>query len=328
MPILELRDLITHFVTNQGSVKAVDGVSFAVDEGQNFGLAGESGCGKTTTALSIMGLLPSNGRIMGGEIMLDGEDLLKKSESEMKKIRWKKISIVFQGAMNALNPVINVGEQIAEAILEKEEVTKKEAWERVRELYELVELEPSRARDCPHEFSGGMRQRVMIAMALACYPKLVIADEPITALDVIVQNQILELMKNLQERMNLSQILITHDLSVIAETCEKVGIMYAGKLVEYGDAERIFESPLHPYTSLLIGAYPSIVGEKRTLNFIPGAPPNLLRPPEGCRFHPRCPFAKEICGREDPEYLEKDVGHFASCHFVDELRGTLRLGDG
>ena len=325
MPILEVRDLVTHYSTLQGPVEAVDHVSFNVDEGHTVGLAGESGCGKTTAALSIMGLLPSNGRVIGGQIILDGEDLLQKNESELKKIRWKKISMVFQGAMNALNPVINVGEQIAEVILEKEEITKEEAWERVRELYELVELEPSRVKDFPHEFSGGMRQRVMIAMALALYPKLVISDEPITALDVIVQNQILDLMKDLQKKLNLSQILITHDLSVIAETCEKAGIMYAGKLVEHADTVEIYKRPLHPYTSALIGAYPSIIGEKRTLKFIPGAPPNLIKPPKGCRFHPRCPYAKEICGREEPEYLEKEAEHFVACHFVDELRDILSL---
>ncbi len=325
MPILEVRDLVTHYSTLQGPVEAVDRVNFTVDEGHTFGLAGESGCGKTTAALSIMGLLPSNGRVIGGQIILDGEDLLQKDESELKKIRWKKISMVFQGAMNALNPVINVGEQIAEVILEKEEITKDEAWERVRELYELVDLDPSRVKDFPHEFSGGMRQRVMIAMALALYPKLVIADEPITALDVIVQNQILDLMKNLQKKLNLSQILITHDLSVIAETCEKAGIMYAGKLVEHADTVEIYKRPLHPYTSALIGAYPSIVGEKRTLKFIPGAPPNLINPPKGCRFHPRCPYAKEICGKEEPEYLEKEAEHFVACHFVDELRDILSL---
>jgi len=322
VPILKVEDLVTHYLTMQGPVEAVSGISFAVDEGHTLGLAGESGCGKTTAALSIMGLLPSNGRVMGGRIVLDGEDLLKKDERELRKIRWKKISIVFQGAMNALNPVINVGEQIAEVILEKEEITKEDAWERVREIFDMVELEPSRVRDYPHEFSGGMRQRVMIAMAL-----LVISDEPITALDVIVQNQILELMKDLQRRLNLSQILITHDLSVIAETCERVGIMYAGKLVEYAEAEPIFKRPLHPYTSLLIGAYPSIVGEKRELNFIPGAPPNLIDPPKGCRFHPRCPYAREVCGVEEPAYQEEEAGHFAACHFVDELRDELTLGD-
>jgi len=325
VPILEVRDLVTHYSTLQGPVEAVDRVNFTVDEGHTFGLAGESGCGKTTAALSIMGLLPSNGRVMGGQIILDGEDLLQKDERELKKIRWKKISMVFQGAMNALNPVINVGEQIAEVILEKEEITKDEAWERVRELYELVELEPSRVKDFPHEFSGGMRQRVMIAMALALYPKLVIADEPITALDVIVQNQILDLMKDLQKKLNLSQILITHDLSVIAETCEKAGIMYAGKLVEHADTVEIYKRPLHPYTSALIGAYPSIIGEKRTLKFIHGAPPNLINPPKGCRFHPRCPYAKEICSKEEPEYLEKEAEHFVACHFVDELRDILSL---
>ena len=325
--VLEVHDLVTNYITHQGNVDAVSHISFTVEEGQTFGLAGESGCGKTTAAMSIMGLLPSNGRVMGGQIILDGEDLLKKDERELRKIRWKKISIVFQGAMNALNPVLNVGEQIAEVILEKEEITRNDATDRVRELFDLVEIEPSRIVDYPHEFSGGMRQRVMIAMALACYPKLVIADEPITALDVIVQNQILDLMKDLQRKLNLSQILITHDLSVIAETCDKVGIMYAGKLVEYAEAGPVFKTPLHPYTSALIGAYPSIVGEKKTLNFIPGSPPNLVNPPKGCRFHPRCPYAKDICSREEPGYVEEAPGHYAACHFVTELRERLRLED-
>ena len=325
MPVLEVRDLVTHYRTLQGTVEAVSGVSFEVEEGQSLGLAGESGCGKTTAALSIMGLLPWNGRVVGGEIFLDGEDLLRKGERELKEVRWKKVSIVFQGAMNALNPVLNVGEQIAEVIIEKEDVEREEAWDRVGELFKLVELEPSRARDYPHEFSGGMRQRVMIAMALALYPKLVISDEPITALDVIVQNQIIELMKSLQRRLNLSEILITHDLSVIAETCERTGIMYAGKLMEYGDTVTIFKRPFHPYTSALIGAYPSIVGEKRKLNFIPGAPPNLIDPPKGCRFHPRCPHAKPICGTEEPEFREEAPDHYAACHFVDELRDRLSL---
>jgi len=327
MPVLEVHDLVTNYITRQGNVDAVSHVNFTVEAGQTFGLAGESGCGKTTAAMSIMGLLPSNGRVMGGQIILDGEDLLKKDERELRKIRWKKISIVFQGAMNALNPVLNVGEQITEVILEKEEITKNDATDRVRELFDLVEIEPSRIVDYPHEFSGGMRQRVMIAMALACYPKLVIADEPITALDVIVQNQILDLMKDLQRKLNLSQILITHDLSVIAETCDKVGIMYAGKLVEYAEAGPVFKTPLHPYTSALIGAYPSIVGEKKTLNFIPGSPPNLVNPPTGCRFHPRCPYAKDICSQEEPGYVEEEPGHYAACHFVTELRESLRLED-
>lgn len=327
MSVLEVRDLVTHYLTTKGPVDAVSGLNFSVEKGQTFGLAGESGCGKTTVALSIMGLLPSNGRIIGGQIIIDGDDLLKMTERELKKIRWSKVSIVFQGAMNALNPVLNVGEQITEVILEKEDVSKSEALERVKELFELVEIEPSRIVDFPHEFSGGMRQRVMIAMALANHPLLVIADEPITALDVIVQNQILELMKDLQRKLDLSQILITHDLSVIAETCDKVGIMYAGKLVEYGEAGPIFKTPLHPYTSALIGAYPSIVGEKKKLNFIPGSPPNLIDPPSGCRFHPRCQHANELCSQREPEYREEEPGHYAACHYVEELRDSLRLGD-
>jgi len=325
--VLDIEGLVTHYITRQGPVDAVSGVSFAVEKGQTFGLAGESGCGKTTAALSIMGLLPPNGRVVGGRIILDGEDLLGKTEEQLRRIRWKKMSIVFQGAMNALNPVLNVGEQIAEVILEKEEITKNDAMDRVRELFDLVEIEPSRIVDYPHEFSGGMRQRVMIAMALACHPNLVIADEPITALDVIVQNQILDLMKDLQRKLNLSQILITHDLSVIAETCNKVGIMYAGKLVEYAEAGPVFKTPLHPYTSALIGAYPSIVGEKKILNFIPGSPPNLINPPRGCRFHPRCPYAKDVCSQEEPAYVEEEPGHYAACHFVTELRERLRLED-
>ena len=325
--MLDIEGLVTHYITRQGPVDAVSGVSFAVEKGQTFGLAGESGCGKTTAALSIMGLLPPNGRVVGGRIILDGEDLLGKTEEQLRRIRWKKMSIVFQGAMNALNPVLNVGEQIAEVILEKEEITKNDAMDRVRELFDLVEIEPSRIVDYPHEFSGGMRQRVMIAMALACHPNLVIADEPITALDVIVQNQILDLMKDLQRKLNLSQILITHDLSVIAETCNKVGIMYAGKLVEYAEAGPVFKTPLHPYTSALIGAYPSIVGEKKILNFIPGSPPNLINPPRGCRFHPRCPYAKDVCSQEEPAYVEEEPGHYAACHFVTELRERLRLED-
>lgn len=327
MSVLEVRDLVTHYLTAKGPVDAVSGLNFSVEKGQTFGLAGESGCGKTTVALSIMGLLPSNGRIMGGQIIIDGDDLIKMTERELKKIRWSKVSIVFQGAMNALNPVLNVGEQITEVILEKEDVSKSEALERVKELFELVEIEPSRIVDFPHEFSGGMRQRVMIAMALANHPLLVIADEPITALDVIVQNQILELMKDLQRKLDLSQILITHDLSVIAETCDKVGIMYAGKLVEYGEAGPIFKTPLHPYTSALIGAYPSIVGEKKKLNFIPGSPPNLIDPPSGCRFHPRCQHSKELCSQREPEYREEEHGHYAACHYVEELRDSLRMGD-
>ena len=316
MTLLELKGLKTHFLTRKGEVKAVDGVSFNVAQGEVFGLAGESGCGKTTTALSIMKLVPPPGRIVNGKIIFDGKDLVQTSEDEMRDIRWKKISIVFQGAMNALNPVLTVGKQIAEAILAHEDVTKDEAWKRAEYLLSLVGIGGERAKDYPHQFSGGMRQRVMIAMALACNPKLIIADEPVTALDVIVQRQVLTTIKDLQKKLNLSMILITHDLSVIAQTCDRVAIMYAGKIVEQADVTSIFQRPIHPYTKALIRSFPSIRGSKRSLTSIPGAPPNLLNPPTGCRFHPRCPCSTPICRKEEPMLIEAENGHLVACHLA------------
>jgi len=323
LDILEVRDLTTHFFMQESVARAVENVSFTLKKGETLGLAGESGCGKTTTALSIMKLLPRGGRILNGEIILDGEDLVKKSDSEMKVIRWKKISIVFQGAMNALNPVIRVGDQVAEAIIEKENVTKGEALQRARSLFELVGLESTRVTDYPHEFSGGMRQRVMIAMALACNPYIVIADEPVTALDVVVQTRILELIKELQRQLSLSVILITHDLSVIAETCERVAIMYAGKIVELGNAADVYKDSWHPYTEALITAFPSIAGPKRRFKSIPGDPPDLTSPPSGCRFHPRCPWQDETCRIRDPEYRNVDPDHYVACHYSEKFRERL-----
>lgn len=317
MPLLEVRDLKTYYFTLRGPVKAVDGVSFEVEKGETVGLAGESGCGKTTTALSIIKLIPPPGKIIGGQIIFEGKDLVNMKDSDIRRIRWKGIAMIFQGAMNALNPVFRVGDQIAEAILAHErDVSKKEAWERAEKLLEMVGIDPSRAQDYPHEFSGGMRQRAMIAMALACNPKLLIADEPATALDVIVQAQVLEVMKNLKEKLNLSMILITHDLSIIAEMCDKVAIMYAGKIVEYGDVRDIFKDPQHPYTQGLIGAFPSIRGPKKPLQSIPGSPPNLLNPPPGCRFHPRCPKAMPICKKEEPEIVKLERGRIVTCHLL------------
>lgn len=323
MDVLEVRDLTTHFFMHEGVARAVENVSFTLKEGEMLGLAGESGCGKTTTALSIMRLLPPGGRILNGEIIVDNEDLVKKTDREMKDIRWKKISIVFQGAMNALNPVIRVGEQVAEAIVEKEKVAKTEALRRARLLFELVGLDSSRVSDYPHEFSGGMRQRVMIAMALACDPRIVIADEPVTALDVVVQTRILELLKELQRKLSLSVILITHDLSVIAETCDRVAIMYAGKIAELGNVVDVYKDSWHPYTEALITAFPSIAGEKRRFRSIPGDPPDLTSPPSGCRFHPRCPFQDETCRTRDPELRKIGPDHYVSCNYGEKLRKDI-----
>ncbi|MCD6241789.1 ABC transporter ATP-binding protein [Candidatus Bathyarchaeota archaeon] len=302
----------------RGYVKAVEKASFNVEKGEGVGLAGESGCGKTTVALSILRLLPPNGKIMHGQILYKGKDLVKMDEKTLrKKIRWKEISLIFQGAMNALNPVYKISDQIIEAIRTHEpNINKREAKERVKKLFELVGIDPSRIDNYPHEFSGGMRQRAMIAMALACNPSLVIADEPGTALDVIVQAQVLKLMRDLKEKLNLSLILITHDLSIISEVCEKMVVMYAGQVVEAGDIITMFKKPLHPYTQGLIRAFPSIKEKKRKMSSIPGMPPDLLNPPSGCRFRLRCKYAMDICEREAPQLIEVSKGHVVACHLV------------
>lgn len=319
MTLLNVEDLHTHFQTRAGTVKAVDGVNLKMERGDALGLAGESGCGKTTTMLSIMRLLPSNGNIISGSIDFDGTDLISIDEDEMNRnFRWKRMSMVFQGAMNALNPVFRVGEQITQAIRYHERVEREAAWKRVDELFRLVGIDPKRARDYPHEFSGGMKQRAIIALSLACNPDLVIADEPVTALDVIVQAQILELMRELRDKLDLSMILITHDLSVIADTCNKAAIMYAGKIVEQGDIMTIFKNPEHPYSQGLLTNYPSIKGERMRFKPISGRPPNLINPPNGCRFHPRCPYAMDICKVEIPETIELEGGHFISCHLKSQ----------
>jgi len=319
MPLLEVQNLKTYYRILRGWVKAVDNVTFDVEKGEGLGLAGESGCGKTTVSLSILRILPSGGVIRGGKVQFKGVNLLELSDEVMReKIRWKAISIVFQGAMNALNPVYKISDQITEAIaLHEPEVESSEARKRVEQLFELVGLDPSRADNYPHEFSGGMKQRAMIAMALSCNPSLLIADEPGTALDVIVQAQVLKLLRELKSKLNLAMILITHDLSIIAETCEKTAIMYAGKMAEYGDIVTIFKDPLHPYTQGLLGAFPSIKAPKTRMVSIPGLPPDLLDPPSGCRFHPRCPYAMDICRKKEPP-LEKTgkEERYVSCYLV------------
>lgn len=318
--MLQVQNLRTYYKILRGYVRAVENVSFDVKQGEALGLAGESGCGKTTIALSILKILPPGGFIAGGKILVDGINIPALDEYEMRmNVRWKKIAIIFQGAMNALNPVYRISEQIVEAItLHEPGVEVSEARERAMKLFELVGIEPSRIDNYPHEFSGGMRQRAMIAMALACNPKLLIADEPGTALDVIVQAQVLKLMKELKEKLNLSMIMITHDLSIITETCERTAIMYAGKIVELGTVKTIFKEPLHPYTQGLIGAFPELKAPRMRMVSIPGSPPDLLRPPPGCRFHPRCPYAMEICKTKDPEFTNLGKEHFVACHLVQK----------
>ena len=316
MELLRVENLKTYFQIMRGHVRAVDDVSFKIEKGEAFGLAGESGCGKTTTALAILKLLPSNGRIIGGKILFEGKNLLEIPEEEWRKnYRWKKISVIFQGAMNSLNPIMNVGDQIAEAILLHEQITKNEALERARKLLDLVGIGAERVDRYPHELSGGMKQRAIIAMALACNPNLIIADEPTTALDVIIEAQVLRVMKEMQRKLHISMLVISHDLSMIAETCEKIAIMYAGKIVEQGDIATIYKEPLHPYTERLIGAFPSITGPRRELSTIEGFPPDLLNPPSGCRFHPRCPYAKEKCRREEPKIIPAGKDRYVACHF-------------
>ena len=299
-PLLVVEDLKTYFTLDSGTVKAVDGVSFRLDHGEALGIAGESGCGKTTTALSLVRILPSNANIVGGSVRLMGIDLVPKSEKALRRYRWREISIVFQGAMNALNPVQRVRDQIAEPIEERLGVSVADARKRAGELLELVGIPKARGAGYPHELSGGMRQRAMIAMALACDPAIVIGDEPTTALDVMVQAQILKLLEDLRAKLGLSLILITHDLSVIAETCDRVMVMYAGRVAEEGPVSEVFTRPRHPYTQKLLAAFPNIHADRRTLEVIPGSPPDLRDPPPGCRFAPRCAFAMDVCSVEVP----------------------------
>ena len=312
-PLLVVDDLRTYFNLESGTVKAVDGVSFTLNYGEALGIAGESGCGKTTTALSLVRLLPANATVVSGSIRLMGIDLVPKSENALRRYRWREISMVFQGAMNALNPVQRVRDQIAEPIEQRLGQSPEVARKRAGELLELVGMPVQRGRTYPHELSGGMRQRAMIAMALACDPAIVVGDEPTTALDVMVQAQILELLEDLRHKLGLSLILITHDLSVIAETCDRVLIMYAGRVAEEGPVNEVFRRSRHPYTQKLLAAFPNIGADRRALEVIPGSPPDLRNPPSGCRFAPRCTAAMAICREVDPPELTFD-GVRVACH--------------
>jgi oligopeptide/dipeptide ABC transporter ATP-binding protein len=322
--LVEVKNLKTYFYTEDGVVPAVDGVDFQIQKGETLGIVGESGCGKSVTSLSLLRLVPNPpGRIVDGEMLFRGENLLEKTESEMRKIRGNDISMIFQEPMTSLNPVFTIGEQIAEAIELHQGLSKKEAIDKAIEMLNLVGIPAAekRVNDFPHQMSGGMRQRVMIAMALSCNPSLLIADEPTTALDVTIQAQILELMKGLKERLGTAIMLITHDLGVVAEMAENVLVMYAGKVVEYADVKTIFKEPKHPYTIGLMGSIPRLDQPKEKLYVIEGTVPNPFDMPGGCRFHPRCPEAREICANREPE-LTSANGHQVRCwKYSDEWKG-------
>ncbi|HEU0020690.1 MAG TPA: ABC transporter ATP-binding protein [Dehalococcoidia bacterium] len=312
-PALVVEDLTLRYLTRRGEVKAVDGVSFTLAPGQALGLVGESGCGKTSVAMSLMKLLPDNARLIRGRVLLGEHDLLTMTEGELRRFRWRRISMVFQAAMNSLDPVYRVGEQIVEAIENHNcEDSRQQARSRVSRLFGLVGLEPQMVDRYPHELSGGMRQRVAIAMALACEPDVIIADEITTALDVIVQDRILRELRLIQNDLQMSMVYITHDMAVVAEVTDRLGVMYAGKLVEMGDTSEVFGQPLHPYTEALLRSFPSIRGEKLPLIGLPGEPPDLIQTPPGCRFHPRCPSATEICRQKVPPKVQIGT-HWADC---------------
>ena len=317
--LLSVRNLKTSFFTHVGEVKAVRGISFDVNEGEVLGIVGESGSGKSVTSLSIMGLLQYPGRVVDGEILLNGEDILTYSKNQMRRVRGKEIAMIFQDPMTSLNPVYTIGNQIMEMILEHEKMSRREARARAIEMLKLVGIPAAEKRidSYPHEFSGGMRQRVMIALALSCNPKLLIADEPTTALDVTIQAQILNLIKKLNRQFGMTTMLITHDLGVVATVCDKVAVMYGGLIMEYGTVDEIFYHPRHPYTMGLLGSIPHVDGgEKRRLIPIDGTPPDLINPPKGCPFSTRCKYCMNVCTREQPPYYAEDK-HRTMCWLLD-----------
>jgi peptide/nickel transport system ATP-binding protein len=320
MTLLEVDNLTMHYKLSEGHVKAVNEVSFKLNQGKTLGLVGESGCGKTSVALSLMGLLPSNGEIIRGKILLNGIDLTKLTDDEIRRMRWKKISMIFQGAMNAFNPVFKVGEQLTEAILAHEDVSEQDAKKRVKALFKLVGLPISRTDNYPHEFSGGMKQRAIIAMSLVCNPNFIIADEPTTALDVVMQDQILNKIKNLQKELKFAMLVISHDISVIAETCNDIAIMYGGMIFEVADAVSIFHNSHNPYTLGLLSSFPNIRGPKKKLFSLKGNPPDLITSKPGCVFESRCPRSENVCKLEKPQLVlvNANKNHYSRCHFAND----------
>jgi peptide/nickel transport system ATP-binding protein/oligopeptide transport system ATP-binding protein len=330
-PLLRVQGLKTYFFIERGVVKAVDGVDFEIKKGEILGLVGETGCGKSVTALSILGLIPSPpGKIVAGKVTFEGEDLLKKSKEEMRKIRGTKISMIFQDPHTSLDPVFTVGYQIAEPIelhqvIEQHLISAEEVPKKVVEMLRLVRIPDPEYRvvEYPHQFSGGMKQRAMIAMMLSCNPSLLIADEPTTAVDVTIQAQILDLMKELRQKLGMSILIISHNLGIIAEMCDRVAVMYAGNIVEQADVMTLFESPKHPYTSALLAALPKVGVKRKKLETIPGMVPSLITPPPGCKFHPRCSRVMDICRKEFPKMSKVGKEHLVRCYlFGKGLKGA------
>ncbi|MGA2784297.1 MAG: ABC transporter ATP-binding protein [Candidatus Bathyarchaeia archaeon] len=317
--LLEVKDLRSYYFLPAFTVKAIDGVSFGVAKAEALGIIGESGSGKSTIGWSVLRALPNPGKIVSGQIRLDGKNLLELDREEMRKIRWKEIAMITQSAMSAFDPLMRIGDQITEAVAVHENLSQKAAVERAKAIFQEVSLEPSRFSSYPHEMSGGMRQRAMIAMALVCKPKLVIADEPTTALDVIVQAQILRLLGSLKRSLgSLSVLFISHDLSVVAGICDKILVVYGGKMIEYGTTNEILKNPLHPYTIDLVNSFPNIEETEMSFESIPGSPPDMRSPPSGCVFHPRCKYAWEKCQSVIPNWKEIGDHHFVACHLHDE----------
>ncbi|MCG6909167.1 MAG: ABC transporter ATP-binding protein [Deltaproteobacteria bacterium] len=314
MTLISVENLCVSYQTKKGVLKAVDDISFELEEGRSLGFVGESGCGKTTLGMALMRLLPENGRVTRGRILYGGQDLVQLSDKGIREVRWNEIAMIFQAAMNALNPVHRVDAQLREAIATHEPGISKEALQgRVEALFDLVEMPRERMRAYPHQFSGGMKQRAVIAMALACNPKLVIADEPTTALDVIVQDQILQEIRSIQDRMNISVIFISHDIAVVANVCHDIAVMYAGQIVEFGSREEVFNTPIHPYTRLLLTSYLTLEGDRPAPLEMIGRTPDLIAAPTGCRFYKMCPHASAMCENRAPEYRQATPTHRALC---------------
>jgi peptide/nickel transport system ATP-binding protein len=317
LPLLEVEELSVEYEVKNGRLRAVDNISFEIGEGEVLGLAGESGCGKSTVAHSILRILPKSAKV-SGSISVDGTEVLQMDEKSTRAYRWKVVSLVPQGSMNAFDPVINVGAQIVESIRVHTNVDKDGAWRRSRELFSLVGIPEDRVTGYPHEFSGGMRQRAAIAMALSLNPRMVILDEPTTALDVVVQKQLLSLLTKLKKELGISFLFVTHDLSLLSEIATKIAIMYAGRLAEVSTSDSFFGSPKHPYGRALIQAIPTLDGDLTLVRSIPGLPPNLASPPSGCRFHPRCPYVFDRCRDEEPLLRRLEDGSAVACHLFDK----------